>query len=89
MTGIINTIVKERLSYQRLKESAASFSNEIMCHGQSLKFVLTLGNYDEIIKQHTDPIIVREDKGSTVGQRNPNDSFLRQQLTLLLGAPTS
>lgn len=84
MTGIINTIVQEGLSYQRIKESAASLSNAIMCHGRFLKFLLTLGNYDGLIKEHPDPIIVRENKGSTVGQKNPNNPFLRQQLTLLL-----
>lgn len=86
MTGIITTIVKERLSYQGTKELTASLSNEIMCHGPFLKFLLTLGNYDGLIKEHPDPIIVRENKGSAVGQKNPNNSFLRQQLTLLLRA---
>lgn len=69
MTVIINAIVQEGLSYQRIKESAASSSNEIMCHGRFLKFLLTLGNYDGLIKEHPDPIIVRENKGSTIGQK--------------------
>lgn len=57
-----------------------------MCHGQLLKFLLTFGNYDGLIKERPDPIIVRENKGTSVGQRNPNDSFLRQHLILLLKA---
>lgn len=51
MTGIINAIVKERLSYRRIKESAASFNNEIMCHRLFLKFLLSLGNYDGLTKK--------------------------------------
>lgn len=86
MTGILNTVVKEELSCQRIKESAASLSNETMCHGHFLKFLLTLGNYDGLIKEHPDPIIVRENKGTSEGQKNPNNSFLGQQLTLLLRA---
>lgn len=75
MTGIINTMVKEELSCQRIKESAASLSNETMCHGQFLKFLLTLGNYDGLIKEHPDPIIVRENKGNSEGQKNPITHF--------------
>lgn len=60
MTCIINAIVKEGLRYQGVKESAASLSNETMCHGWFLKFLFTVRNYDGLIKEHPDPIIVRE-----------------------------
>lgn len=84
MSGIINTTVKEGPSYQGITESAASVSNEIRCHGLFLKFLLTLGNYDGLIKEHHDPLIVTESKGGSVGQKDPNNSFLTQVLTRLL-----
>lgn len=47
-----------------------------MCHGHFLKFLLILENYDGLIKECHDPIRVRENKGGTIQQKNPNNLFL-------------
>lgn len=49
-----------------------------MCRGHFRKCLLTLGNYDGLIKEHHDPITVREHKGGAVGKKNSNNSSLAQ-----------